>query len=178
MQYRAIALAIAATIIVLGFPSTAQAFKVGQKVTSFKLKHSNDKWYTLGSFKKKVLLVWYEGAKSKEQNRWLKNKLLKVYDTGKIPQKLWESVGIANFQETAWPNAIIRVVIRKEQKRTRSPILYDQTGHMMKKWGFRNGRSNIYVLDKSRRLRWKTSGPISRKMGRRLIRLIRRLTKE
>lgn len=178
MQLRALAIAISAAITVLGFAPEAQAFKVGQKVSSFRLQHSNGKWFTLGSFKKKVLIVWYEGAKSKEQNRWLKNKLLKVYDAGKIPQKLWESVGIANFQETAWPNAIIRVVIRKEQKRTRSPILYDQNGHMMKKWGFRNGRSNIYILDKNRRLRWKTSGPLSRKMGRRLIRLIRRLTKE
>ncbi len=178
MQIKAIALTIAAVVALLGFAAPVQAFKVGQKAKPFKLKHSNGKWYTLKSFKKKVLLVWYEGAKSKEQNRWLKNKLLKIYDTNKIPQKLWESVGIANFQETAWPNAIIRVVIRKEQKKTRSPILWDQNGHMMKSWGFRNGRSNIYVLDKNRRLRWKTSGPISRKMGRRLVRLLRRLTKE
>lgn len=178
MQLRVTALAVSVMIAVLGFATPAGAFKVGEKAKSFRLQHSNGKWYTLKSFKKKVLLVWYEGAKSKEQNRWLKNKLLKIYDAGKIPQRLWESVGIANFQETAWPNAIIRVVIRKEQKRTRSPILWDQNGHMMKRWGFRNGRSNIYVLDKNRRLRWKTSGPISRKMGRRLVRLIRRLTKE
>jgi len=178
MQHRTSALIIAITISVLGFVTPAGAFKVGQKAKPFRLKHSNGKWYTLKGFKKKVLLVWYEGAKSKEQNRWLKNKLLKIYDAGKIPQKLWESVGIANFQETAWPNAIIRVVIRREQKKTRSPILWDPSGHMMKTWGFRNGRSNIYVLDKHRLLRWKTSGPISRKMGRRLVRLIRRLTKE
>jgi len=178
MLHRATVLAMAVMISVVGFSTESQAFKVGQKAKPFRLKHSNGKWYTLKSFKKKVLLVWYEGAKSKEQNRWLKNKLLKVYDTNKIPQKFWESVGIANFQETAWPNAIIRVVIRKEQKKTRSPILWDNDGRMMKNWGFRNGRSNIYVLDKNRRLRWKTSGPISRKMGRRLVRLIRRLTKE
>ncbi len=178
MQFRPIALAVVATITFLGLAGPAQAFKVGEKAKSFRLKHSNGKWYTLKSFRKKVLLVWYEGAKSKEQNRWLKNKLLKVYDANQIPQKLWESVGIANFQETAWPNALIRVVIRKEQKKTRSPILWDNDGRMMKSWGFRNGRSNIYILDKNRRLRWKTSGPISRKMGRRLVRLIRRLTKE
>jgi len=178
MQLRAASLMLAAAIGALGFATPAQAFKVGQKAKSFRLQHANGKWYSLASFKKKVLLVWYEGAKSKEQNRWLKRKLLKVYDDGKIPQRYWESVGIANFQETAWPNAIIRVVIRKEQKRTRSPILWDQNGHMMARWGFRNGRSNIYVLDKNRRLRWKTSGPLSRKMGQRLIRLIRRLTKE
>ncbi len=39
---------------------------------------TNGKVYTLASFKKKVLLMWYEGPKSKEQNRWLKNKLTRV----------------------------------------------------------------------------------------------------
>ncbi len=169
-------LLVIAGLLTLSTP--ALAVRVGQKVPNFHLKDSKGKSYTLRSFKKKVLFVWYEGKNSKEQNRWLKNRLRKIYDTNKIPSSLWESVGIANFQETAVPNFIINMVIKSEMKRTKAPILCDRTGKMMKLWGFRNGRSNIYLLDKNRRLRWKTSGPLSKKQGRRLIRLLRRLTRQ
>jgi predicted transcriptional regulator len=164
--------------VFLTVSTPAFAVRVGQKVPSFNLKDSKGKSYTLYSFKKKVLFFWYEGKNSKEQNRWLKNKLKKLYDTNKINSKLWESVGIANFQETAVPNFIINMVIKSEMKKTNATILCDRTGMMMKLWGFRNGRSNIYLLDKNRRLRWKTSGPLSRKQSRRLIRLLRRLIKQ
>lgn len=172
------ALIVAVGVTLLGISSPAEAFKVGQKVSSFQLSDSSGKAYTLHSFRRKVLMVWYEGAKSKEQNRWLKDRLKKIYDTNRINQKLWESVGIANFQEHWISNAIINAMIRSEAKATGSLILCDRSGKMMKQWGFRNGRSNIYMLDKSRVLRWKTSGPLSRKRGQQLIRLLRRLTRE
>lgn len=163
---------------VLGLSTPALAFNVGQKARGFRLKTYSGKVYTLRSFKKKVLMFWYEGAKSKEQNRWLKKKLKKIYDTNRIPQRFWESVGIANFQEHWVSNWIIRQLIAKEARETGALILCDETGHMRGHWGFRNGRSNIYMLDKNRILRWKTSGPLSRKRGKQLIRLLRRLTRE
>jgi predicted transcriptional regulator len=113
-----------------------------------------------------------------EQNRWLKVKLKKIFDTNQIHSKHWMSVGIANFQETAVPNFIINLVIKSEIKKTKAIILCDRTGGMMTKWGFRNGRSNIYLVDKNRILRWKTSGPLSKKQGNRLIRLLRRLVRQ
>lgn len=163
---------------VLGASTPALAINVGQKAKSFRLKTWSKKAYTLSSFKKKVLMLWYEGGKSKEQNRWLKKKLKKIYDTNRIPQKHWESVGIANFQEHWVSNWIIRKMIAREARETGALILCDVTGFMRKHYGFRNGRSNIYMLDKHRILRWKTSGPLSRKRGRQLIRLLRRLTRE
>ncbi|MFH2007126.1 MAG: redoxin domain-containing protein [bacterium] len=170
-------------VVVAAFLTTstpAWAVKVGQKVPNFQLKDSNGKDYTLQSFKKKVIIFWYEGKNSKEQNRPLKVQLKKIYDTNgsRIQSSMWRSVGIANFQETAVPNFIINLVIKSEIKKTGAVILCDRTGEMMKKWGFRNGRSNIYMLDKNRRLRWKTSGPMGKKAGKRFIRLLRRLTRE
>ena len=166
-----------ALCILFAFPAAASAkvLKVGQKATNFSLKDSKGKTYTLHSFKKKVLVFWYEGKNSKEQNRWLKNKLKKLRNKGIIKKHLYESVGIANFQETAVPNFLINMVIKSEIKKTGAIILCDRTGVMMKKWGFRNGRSNIYIFDKNRRLRLKVSGPQSRKSGNRIIRLIKRL---
>jgi hypothetical protein len=125
-----------------------------------------------------VLMVWYEGANSQEQNRWLKTELKNIYDTNKIASSKWESVGIANFQEHWISNAIIRSLIAKEQRRTNSLILCDEDGHMMKDYSFRNGRSNIWMLDKDRVLRWKTSGPLEKSRGNQLIRLLRRLVNE
>ena len=171
-------LLVIASLLSVGTP--ALAHKVGQKVSVFQLKDSKGTAYTLRSFKKKVLIVWYEGAKSKEQNRWLKTKLKKIHDTGAagIKPNLWESIGIANFQEHWAPNAIINSIIKKEARTTGALILCDRTGKMMKQWGFRNGRSNIYMLDKNRVLRWKSSGPLSKRRGRQMIRLLKRLTRE
>jgi predicted transcriptional regulator len=164
--------------VILTFSTPAFAYEVGQKVASFRLKDPNGKLYTLGSFPKKVLMVWYEGAKSKEQNRKLKTDLKNIFDTNRINSKAWESVGIANFQEHWISNAIIRSIIAKEQRTTGSIILCDEDGHMMKDWGFRNGRSNIYMLDQSRTVRWKTSGPLDERRQGQVIRLLRRLVNE
>lgn len=168
---------IALALCILLVPSAAMArgLKVGDKATDFSLKDSKGTTYTLASFKTNVFVAWYEGKNSKEQNRWIKNKLKKLRDAGKLKPATYTSIGIANFQETAVPNFIINMVIKSEIKKTGAVILCDRTGKMMKHWGFRNGRSNIYVFDKNRRLRWKTSGPLSKKMGNRLIRMIKRL---
>lgn len=170
---RLLVLAVALTVAT---PALAQ--RVGQKVPGFRLPDSHGKVYTLATFKKKVLLVWYEGAKSKEQNRWLKVRLKKIYDTNRIPSRLWRSIGIANFQEHWAANFIINAMIKREARVTNSLILCDRSGKMMRTWGFRNGRSNIYMLDHNRVLRWKSSGPLTKRRGRQLIRLLRRLTRE
>ncbi len=154
---------------------TASAVALGKKLPSFKLKDAKGKVYTLASFKEPVLVIWYEGKNSKEQNRWIKNTLKKMRKKGILPKTKYRSVGIANFQETAVPNFIIRSVIRSEIKKTGAVILSDEKGKMMKLWGFRNGRSNIYVLDKKRRLRWRSSGPLNKRRGKQLIRFILRL---
>jgi predicted transcriptional regulator len=168
-------IALALTILLIPTSAMAGSLKVGDKATNFNLKNSRGKAYTMASFTTNVLVVWYEGKNSKEQNRWIKNKLKKQRAAGKLKAATYTSIGIANFQETAVPNFIINMVIKKEMKKTGSIILCDRTGKMMKLWGFRNGRSNIFVFDKQRRLRWKTSGPLSKKVGNRLIRMIRRL---
>ena len=166
-------------LVVLIAPCLASGkdVKLGKKVPPLKLKDSKGKTYTLASFKEPVLAIWYEGKNSKEQNRWLKKKLKKMFDKNIIPQKKFRSVGIANFQETAVPNFIVNAVIKKESKETGAIILCDRKGKMIKKWGFRNGRSNIYILDKNRRLRWKSSGKLSKRRGKQLIRFILRLTR-
>jgi hypothetical protein len=156
----------------------APRVQLGKRVPNFTLKDANGKKYNLKSFKEPILAIWYEGKKSKEQNRWLKVKLKKLFDQNTIPQKKFRSVGIANFQETAVPNFLIKSFIKSESKKTGAIILCDKSGEMMKKWGFRDGRSNIYILDKKRRLRWRSSGKLSKRRGNQLIRFILRLTRK
>lgn len=169
---------IALALTILLAPSTAFALNPGDKATPFNLEDAKGKAYSLKDFREPVFVVWYEGKNSKEQNRWIKNKLKALRDGGKLTDKKYRSIGIANFQETAVPNVIIAAVIRSEIKKTGAIILCDRDGSMMRKWGFRNGRSNIYVFDKDRRLVWKTSGPLTQKRGNQLIRLILRLHRQ
>ena len=169
---------IAAFLALVLVPTSAFALDPGDKATPFSLEDSQGKTYTLRSFPEAVFVVWYEGKNSKEQNRWIKDKLKSLRDAGKLTDKKYRSIGIANFQETAVPNAIIAMVIRKEIKKTGAIILCDRDGGMMKKWGFRNGRSNIYVFNKDRNLVWKTSGPLDKNRGMQLIRLVMRLHRQ
>lgn len=169
---------IALVLAICMAPATAFALNPGDKATPFSLEDSRGKSYRLKDFTEPVFVVWYEGKNSKEQNRWLKDELKRMRDAGKLSDKKYRSIGIANFQETAVPNFIIASVIRSEIKKTGAIILCDRDGGMMKRWGFRNGRSNIYVFDKDRRLVWKTSGPLDKRRGNQLIRLIQRLHRQ
>ena len=168
---------IALALSILLTPSAAWALNVGQKAPGFTLKDSQGKVYRFKDFTEPVLVFWYEGKNSKEQNRWIKDKLKVLRKRGKLSDTKYRSVGIANFQETWVPNSVIAMVIRSEIKKTGAIILCDRDGRMMKQWGFRNGRSNIYVFDKNRHLVWKTSGPLNKRRGKQLIRLILRLSR-
>jgi predicted transcriptional regulator len=165
-----------ASLLTLATP--AFAFEVGQKAPAWTLKDPNGKVYQLKDFTKKVLIVWYEGANSQEQNRSLKTELKRIYDTNTIPSAKWVSVGIANMQEHWLANSIMMKLIAKEQRVTNTLILCDPDSSMQKLYGFRNGRSNIWMLDKDRVLRWKTSGPLDKARSAQLIRLLRRLVNE
>ena len=67
--------------MVFAVPTSASAISVGQKFKGFCLKDSKGKRFCLSTFKARILVFWYEGAKSKEQNRWIKNKLKKLRNT-------------------------------------------------------------------------------------------------
>jgi hypothetical protein len=167
---------IALALAILLTPTAAWAINVGDKAVPFTLKDSKGKVFRFKDFTQPVLVFWYEGKNSKEQNRWIKDKLKALRKSGRLPEAKYRSIGIANFQETWVANAIIAMVIRSEIKKTGATILCDRDGRMMKKWGFRNGRSNIYVFEKGR-LIWKTSGPLDKRRGRQLIRLVIRLVR-
>jgi len=171
----------ALTSTVLGLfllsPRNAAALNVGDKAKPFRLKDAFGKTYTLASFKKRIFTVWYEGKQSTGQNKWLQNRIRHLRKKGIITTRNYDSIGIANYQETAIPNAILDLAVRHYAKKDRVTVLVDRDGRMQRLWGFRNGRSNIYVFDKARRLIWKTSGPLTRKRARQFVRMIRRLTR-
>lgn len=154
------------------------ALEVGETAKAFRLQGHNGKWYTLGSFKKRIFAIWYEGKNSTHQNKWLQDEIRKLRKAGIITKKNYDSIGIANYQETAIPNAIIDMFIRGAvEKNPGVLVLKDKDGTMQRLYGMRNGRSNIYVFDAKRRLIWKSSGPLSRRRAKQFIRLIRRITR-
>jgi hypothetical protein len=166
-----------ALVIFLIAPRPAAALKVGDKAKPFQLKDAFGKTHTLASFKKRIFTVWYEGKQSTNQNKWLHDRIRLLRKRGLITDRNYDSIGIANYQETAIPNAILDVAVRYHAKKDRVTILLDRDGRMQRLWGFRNGRCNIFVFNKERRLIWKATGPLTRKRARQFIRMIRRLTR-
>jgi hypothetical protein len=87
------------------------------------------------------------------------------------------SIGIGNYRETAIPNFLIDLAVRSASKAEGVLVLCDRDARMQRLWGFRNGRSNIFVFDEERRLIWKSSGPLTKQRGRQFIRFILRVTR-
>ncbi|MFH2008028.1 MAG: hypothetical protein ABI333_15705 [bacterium] len=166
-----------AALLLLLVPSSAQGLEVGEKAREFSLKDPYGKVHTLGSFKKRIFEIWYEGKSSVSQNKWLKDRLRRLRKAGIITKKNYDSIGIANFMETAIPNAIIDIFIKIAAKKDDVTVLCDRDGAMQRLYGLRNGRSNILVFNEKRRLIWKSSGPLTRRRAKQFIRLIRRITR-
>lgn len=156
----------------------AQGLQVGDRATAFDLPDVHGKRYTFASFRhKRILEFWYEGKQSQDQNAWLKSRLRALRAKGRLTDRNYQAVGIANYVETAVPNLIIDLALRQILKRESTLVLCDRDGRMQRLWGFRNGRSNIYLFDGQRRLLWKSSGPLTRHRGRQFLRLVQRLTR-
>lgn len=165
-------------VVMVWAPATARAVNVGEKAKPFMLTDAHGKVYTLASFKKPILEVWYEGKSSRFQNMWLKKRIWKLRAAGRLHDSRYDSIGIANYQETAIPNVIIDIAVRRRARKHRVRVLCDRDGRMMRLWGFRQGRSNIYVFDAKRRLIWKSSGPLTKKRAKQYIRMLLRLTRK
>lgn len=158
-------------------PGSAAAINVGEKVPDFALTDAFGKAYSLASFPKRIFEVWYEGKTSRGQNQWLKERIWKLRKKGRLSDSRYDAIGIANYQETAFPNALIDLIVRRQSNEHGVRVLCDRDGRMQRLWGFRNGRSNIYVLDGERRLIWKSSGPLSKVRAQQYLRLLLRLTR-
>lgn len=117
-------------------PGRATALEVGDKAKPFTLTDANGKTYTLASFKKPILEVWYEGKASRYQNMWLKKRIWKLRTQGRLSDDLYDGVGIANYQETAIPNAVINLVVKRRARKHGVRVLCDRDGRMMRLWGF------------------------------------------
>ena len=170
--------ALTALAALAAIPTPAHALKVGDKAKAFTLKDANGKIYTLASFDKPIFEVWYEGKQSRFQNMWLKKRIWKLRASGRLHDSRYDSIGIANYQETAIPNFIINLAVKQRARQHGVRVLCDRDGRMMRLWGFRNGRSNIYVFDAERRLIWKSSGPLTKRRARHYLRMLLRLTRK
>jgi hypothetical protein len=164
--------------LLLVAPGRAEAVNVGDKAPDFTLTDAFGKVYSLASFPKPIFEVWYEGKASLEQNKWLKERIYKLRAEGRLSDTRYDSIGIANYQETAIPNALIDIAVRMRSRKHGVRVLCDRDGRMMRLWGFRNGRSNIYVFDAQRRLIWKSSGPLTQKRAKQYLRMLLRLTRK
>ena len=165
------------SLLLLLVAPPAHALEVGEKAPDFLLTDVFGSRYTLASFKKRILSVWYEGPGSYKQNERLSFKLRDEKIAGRWPGPNMDSIGIANFQESAVPNAVLDLMIKREWKKSKALVLCDRDARMQRLWGFRNGRSNIYVLDASRTLIWKTSGPLDARRERQFLRFLQRITR-
>lgn len=173
---------LAAAVIALGVllcAPPARALDVGEKAKPFRLQGHDGKWYTLASFKKRILIFFYEGTKSMHQNAWVKDRFTEMYKDGRIPLAKLAKIGIANYMESAIPNVAFDLFIKRQMEKhyPGDLVLRDRDATMQRLYGMRNGRSNIFVLDQQRRLIWKSSGPLTRKSATQLLRLLRRLTR-
>lgn len=174
---RSLVLAPIVLALLLGSAPPAQALEVGDKATNFALKDAFGTTWSLGSFKKRILGVWYQGIGSRNQNAWINDKVSELLKSGQLPARNFDNAGIVNYQETAMPNQVLDLMIKVEARKRGAIILRDHDGTMQRLWGMRNGRANIYLFDAQRVLVWKTSGPLDLRRQKQFIRFLLRITK-
>lgn len=125
---RMIASALGMTLLLAADP--AAALKVGDKVSSVKVRDSNDKPAWIPDLGKKVLTIFYTDPDEKEMNEKFREEL----KAAKPDKSKYRGMGVVNMKDTWKPNFLIRKVVRSKIKKFKSTILTDKDHTLKKAW--------------------------------------------
>lgn len=107
------------------------AASVGQAVSSIEVKDSNNDPKWIPDIGKKVVTIFYVDPDAKD----VSDPLADAIKAKKFKKAVYRGVGITNLKDTWMPNALIRVMIRKKEKKYNTKILTDSDRTLSKKWG-------------------------------------------
>lgn len=130
----------------------AAALKVGDKLPPFSLPNAEGKMYTADTppFAGHLLLISYVVKKDEKFSAQLAAAKPKI-----------ASVGIINLKDISVPNFVLKKAIKKEEEKTKTPILLDDKYTLVNAWGLNKKAYNLILVDKSRIVRYIYRAPAS-----------------
>ena len=144
---------VALVVLVAGsFTAYVNAASVGQALRNVKLFDSNNnpgKW--IPDLGRKVLTVFYVDPDS-TYNETLRDAL----KAQKLDKSKYRGMGVINLDDTWKPNSIVRVMIRKKERKFNSVILTDPSHILQKAWrlGNCNDKDVVIVIGKDRKVKY------------------------
>jgi predicted transcriptional regulator len=154
--------------------------EINSAAPAFRIKAGNDQELTLAMLPGKVITLFYETKDVVEKNRPLKTALKELYLAQ--PQGLqqdWARIPVIDCASAAWPITQIWQYKLKENSRKEGITIYgDWDGKVRSDYGLQPNESNVVIIDRAGRLRYRASGGIAPEEMQRIVDLVKTLLQE
>ena len=164
---------VLASVILLATPNAfAMELKADMDAPDWSFKDANDKAFSMASWAGKVLVVNYVDPDESDLNEHFTDALKKAKDDGRLSEKTYKGIGIADCAATWKPNFAIRAIAGRKAKKYKTVILFDYDASLRNAWGLAEDTANVIVLDKQRVCRAIIRGRVPDDLLPRLVQLV------
>ena len=143
--------------------SSAATGLIGSEAPYFRVHSGDDNEVTLDMIKGKVILIFYESKDIVESNKILKAELNKLYyEQTEAVKEVLVRLPIVDCSKAAWPFVgTWKRKIREHSTKEGVVICCDWSGKMFSDYRLKADKNNIFIIDKSGRIRFFTSGELN-----------------
>ncbi len=172
MKYTKIKITVSFLLfLILGMP--VHALRVGDIVRNVKIRDTRDLPAYLPDFGRKVLIVFYNDADVADQNDHIAQTLQKSH----FPREYYRPMGIGNLKDAPWkPNAIIRLIARRKEKKYNVTVLTDPSYILKDAWGLGdcNDKSVFIIINIEGKILYIFHGKIPEKEKENILKIIKK----
>lgn len=159
-------LMLVVTLLSLPFfrgPSVVASRLIGSEAPYFRVQGGDDKEMALDMIKGKVILIFYESKDIVESNKILKAELNKLYyEQTEAVKEVLVRLPIVDCSKAAWPFVGTWKRKLREHSTKEGVVIYcDWSGKMFSDYKIKADKNNIFIIDKSGRIRFFTLGELN-----------------
>ena len=167
-------------ISVLPVPVASQALKTGERIPPFMVyAGQQDEPLQSSELSGKVIILTYESRDTVDINKVFKDLVFKTFPDHLKPQSPVAILAIISCFEYVWPiKRICTSAVQKSARRMNMRLYDDRTGDMLKRFGFKKNKSNIWIIDMQGIIRYKHAGKIPDAEVTQVISLIQSLSQQ
>lgn len=120
------------------------ALGVGDIVKNVKVRDTRDIPAYLPDFGNKILIIFYNDADVADQN----DHMAQILQDSRFPREFYRPIGIGNLKDAPWkPNAIIRLIARRKERKYNVTILTDPSYILRDAWGLGNcNEKSVFIV--------------------------------
>ena len=169
MKKHAFALLVA--VVFGAMPVLAGQLEVGSQASDWTFADADKEQHSMASWAGKVLLINYVDPDKSDLNEHFTDAMKKAKDEGRLKEKTYKGIGIADCAATWKPNIAIRAIAGRKAKKYNTTILFDYDATLRNDWGLQKDTSNIILLDKNRKVAAIVRGKVPEEKVEELVQL-------